>query len=86
MSAPAKVVVHYDGTDLGKIYLRDIGQRNGLGGGKGIFSLGQDRYITHGQDATLVLTSDAAMSETVGVIKKYVDLGSFSTTNVAMVP
>jgi transketolase C-terminal domain/subunit len=76
-------VVKYDGTDVGPIYLRDIGQRNQLGGGKGIYTLGQDRYLAHGDDATLISTSDVMLSNTVGVIKHYADAGSFSVTIVA---
>ena len=70
-----KVVVHYGGTDAGPIYLRDVGQRNQLGGGKGIYTNGQDRYIHYGQDATLVATADVILScsvlssDSTGVIK-----------------
>jgi hypothetical protein len=73
-------VINYNGTDRGPIYLKDIGQRNGLGGGKGIYVRGQDRYISKGQTATLVSTSDVMLSNTSGVIKKMTDLGSFSVT------
>jgi hypothetical protein len=73
-------VVNYNGTDRGPVYLKDIGQRNGLGGGKSIYVKGQDRYISKGQTATLISTSDVMLSNTSGVIKKMTDLGSFSVT------
>ena len=73
-------VIQYDGTDVGPIYLKDVGQRNQLGGGKGIYTLGQDQYIDYGSDATLVSTSDVMLSVTSGVIKTYSDSGSLSVT------
>lgn len=73
-------VVTYDGTDYGSVYLRDVGQRNQLGGGKGIFVLGQDRYISYGQDATLVDTGDVLMSKNSGVIKTFETLGAFTVS------
>ena len=80
--------VSYDGTDVGKIYLSDIGQRNQLGGGQGIFSIGQDQYLSSGEDATFVSTSDvmlsaSATSDRTGVIKRYEDAGSFTVTRTA---
>lgn len=71
-------VVKYDGTDIGRIYLRDVGQRNQLGGGLSIFRYGQDRYISYGQDATFIDTGDVLMSKDRGVIKTYETLGSFT--------
>lgn len=71
-------VIHYNGTDVGPIYLKDIGQRNQLGGGKGIYCIGQDQYIDYGSDATLVSTSDVMLSTTSGVIKHWDDAGSFT--------
>jgi hypothetical protein len=73
-------IVQYDGTDVGKIYLRDVGQRNQLGGGKGIFVEGQDQYITAGGDATFISTSDVMLSATSGVIKSFETSGSFTVT------
>lgn len=73
-------IVKYDGTDVGKIYLRDIGQRNQLGGGQGVYTIGQDQYIDYGGDATLLSTSDVMLSATSGVIKNFDDAGSFSVT------
>lgn len=75
-----RTTVTYDGTDYGLIYLRDCGQRNQLGGGKGIFVLGQDQYLAHGSDATLVNTGDVLMSryDASGVIKHFADAGAFT--------
>lgn len=73
-------VIHYNGTDLGRIYLRDIGQRNQLGGGKGIYVRGQDQYIDYGSDATFISTPDVALSATYGVIKSFSDAGSLNVT------
>jgi hypothetical protein len=72
--------VAYNGTNRGSVYLRDVGQRNGLGGGRSIYVRGQDRYISYGQTALLVSTSDVMTSTMSGVIKKMADLGSFSVT------
>jgi hypothetical protein len=57
-------VVHYDGTDFGRIYLGDVGRRRQLGGAvvEGVVALGQDRYIHKGQDATFVQTGQILMS------------------------
>ena len=76
-------IVKNDGTNRGDIYLRDIGQRNQLGGGKGIYTLGQDQYIGYGGDATFVSTSDVMLSATSGVIKAMEDAGSFTVTKNA---
>lgn len=73
-------VIQYDGTNVGDIYLKDVGQRNQLGGGKGVYTLGQDRYINYGGDTTLVSTSDVMLSATSGVIKSFQDSGSFTVT------
>jgi len=62
--------VRYDGTDYGKIYLGDVGQRNQLGTGRGIYSYGQDRYLSHGQDATFIDTGDVLLSANRGRIAK----------------
>ena len=72
--------IKYDGTNIGSIYLKDVGQRNQLGGGKGIYTLGQDQYISYGSDTTLVSTSDVMLSATSGVIKKYQTNGSLTVT------
>ncbi|RKY81863.1 hypothetical protein DRQ07_02875 [candidate division KSB1 bacterium] len=74
------VIVNYDGTNYGRVYLRDIGQRNQLGGGKGIYTIGQDQYLSYGQDATFIATSDVYMSANSGVIKSMEDKGAFTVT------
>ena len=71
-------VVQYDGTDYGRIYLGDIGQRNQLGGGKGLYTLGQDQYVHPGTDYTFVQTGDVLLSASKGRIKKFVDKGAFT--------
>jgi hypothetical protein len=75
-------VVHYDGTNVGPIYLKDIGQRSQLGGGKGIYTLGQDRYIDPGTDTTFVSTSDVMLSVTKGVLSKLVANGNVTVETV----
>jgi len=72
-------IVHYDRTDAGRIYLGDVGQRNQLGEGQGLSTRGQDRYISFGQDATLVQTGDVAMSQQAGRIKHFTDTTNFRT-------
>lgn len=72
--------VAYNGINRGSVYLRDIGQRNGLGGGRSIYIKGQDRYISYGQTAALVSTGQVMTSTMSGVIKKMSDLGSFTIT------
>ena len=70
-----KTFVNNDCTNRGSIYLKDIGQRNQLGGGRGIYVNGQDQYIDWGTDTTLVATSDVILScsvlghDSTGVIK-----------------
>jgi hypothetical protein len=78
-------IVKYDGTDIGRIYLGDVGQRNQLGTGKGIYSYGQDRYLSYGQDATFVTTSDVMMSLASGRLKFGVDSSSL-TVDATTVP
>jgi hypothetical protein len=76
--------IAYNGVDLGPIYLKDIGQRNQLGGGKGIYVIGQDQYIDHGADATLISTSDVMMSCTSGTIHHFAtDASAFTVVITA---
>ena len=70
-TATTTTVVKYDTTNLGRIYLRDVGGRNQMGNGNGIFITGQDRYISYGQDATLLNTSPVILSADRGVIKTF---------------
>ena len=78
-------IITYDKTDIGRIYLGDVGQRNQLGTGKGIYSYGQDKYISHGHDATFVTTGDVMMSRSVGTIKMALDATAI-TLNSHTVP
>jgi len=78
----AKINIKYDKTDVGPIYLRDIGARNQLGGGRGIYILGQDQYINAGADTTLALTGDVLLSSTKGVIHDH-DGTSFTVTYIS---
>ena len=49
--------------DFGRVYLGDLGKRHGLGGAvEGVSTLGQDRYISWGQDATFMQTGNVLMS------------------------
>jgi hypothetical protein len=82
MAAPNyQTSVAYSGTDYGRIYLGDIGQRNQLGNGLGLYHQGQDHYISHGQTLNLVTTGDVLLSANKGRIKKFVDKGAFVVTN-----
>ena len=85
-------VVHYDGTNYGRIYLGDVGKRRGLGGAvEGVTTLGQDRYIEYGMDATFVQTGQVLMSASdwtssdgtafagkAGTIRNWVNKGAFT--------
>jgi len=62
----------YNGTNIGKIYLSDIGKRYGLGGGvEGDYSdgAGQDRFIIWGETVILDKSGTVLRSWTSGVIK-----------------
>jgi len=88
MPAPAinaTTIVHYDGTNYGRIYLGNIGQRHQLGSGRGLYTHGQDRYMSYGQDATFTTTGDLLMDiqdTTHGRIGNFMKLGhrAFSIT------
>lgn len=81
------VIVKYDGTDYGRVYLGDVGRRHQLGGAKGLYTLGQDQYLSYGQDATFVATGDVIMSasyagyDRTGQIKNLQDRGAFTVTD-----
>jgi hypothetical protein len=81
--AYGQTVIHYNGTNIGPVYLKDIGQRNGLGGGRSIYIKGQDQYVDPGTDTTLVSTGDVMLSYTSGVIGKMIANGIFTVTIVA---
>lgn len=74
------VIVNYDGTNYGRVYLGDVGRRHQLGGAKGIYTIGQDQYLSHGEDATFVGTGDVYMSTNSGRIKNFEDRGAFTVT------
>ena len=75
------VVVSYDRTDYGRIYLCDVGMRRGLGGAKaGTYTLGQDMYLSHvasttdtsgHHDATFIKTGDVLLSINKGRIHQF---------------
>lgn len=73
--------VAYSGTNYGRVYLNDVGGRNQLGSGLGIYHLGQDQYINPGQTLVLQTTGDVLLSKARGRIKKFVDRGAFVVTN-----
>jgi transketolase C-terminal domain/subunit len=75
-----RVIVKYDRTDYGRIYLGDVGRRNQLGGAVGLYTHGQDRYLSHGQDATFVKTGDVMMSAVVGTIASMTAPNKFDRT------
>lgn len=82
MAAPAyTTTIAYSGNDYGRVYLNDVGGRNQLGSGLGIYHLGQDQYISHGQTKTLVTTGDVLLSVSKGRISKFVTKGAFVVTN-----
>lgn len=74
------VIVKYDGTDYGRVYLGDVGQRHQLGGGQGLYTKGQDRYLSYGSDTTFVGTGDVYMSANSGRIKSFQTRGAFTVT------
>ena len=73
------VVVKYDGTDFGRVYIGDAGKRRQLGGAPdGLTTLGQDRYLSYGSDTTFVRTGQVMMSIDQGVIGKMIDKTAFT--------
>lgn len=78
MAMAKTTVVVYDATNYGKVYLGDVGQRNQLGTGRGIYSRhGQDQYLHHvadgtayHHDATLINTGDVLLNTDRGRIAK----------------
>lgn len=73
----ATVTLKYDGTNYGSIYLRDIGQRNQLGGGRGLYIHGQDRYVDWSGTYTLLRTQEVMESINSGVIGNFLDKTAF---------
>lgn len=63
--------VVYSGTDIGPIYLGDVGRRPGLGGGNSIYTTGQDKYIKSGETKRLLNTSEVQLSVDAGTLLHY---------------
>lgn len=66
--------VTYTGTNVGKIYLSDIGKRYQLGGGREgdyFSSSGQDRYIIWGETLVLQASGEVLMSYANGILKYF---------------
>lgn len=74
MASGNQVQIVYKGTNVGKIYLSDVRQRLGLGGGQeGDYNGGQDQYIIWGETLILNKTGEVLMSWTDGVLKYFSD-------------
>jgi len=66
--------ISYTGTNVGKIYLSDIGKRYQLGGGReGDYgnSGGDDQYIMWGETVVLQKTGEVLNSKAHGVLKYF---------------
>ena len=75
-------VVHTGATDVGQLYLADVGRRNSLGGGTSIYGYGQDQYINAGDTIQLVATSQVLLSIDRGMLKTFSDDGTLTVTFV----
>ena len=70
--ADNQIRIRYLGTNVGKIYLSDVGKRLGLGGGReGGYGYGQDQYIVWGETLILQATGEVLMSAADGVLKYF---------------
>jgi len=70
--ADNQIRIRYFGTNVGKIYLSDVGKRLGLGGGQeGGYGYGQDQYIVWGETLILQATGEVLMSAADGVLKYF---------------
>lgn len=81
-----KLRVEYLGTNVGKIYLSDVGKRLGLGGAQeGDYLGGQDSYMIWGETRVLDLTSEVLLSQASGILKHFSDATNtdWSTKNGA---
>ena len=76
----ATVTLKYDGTNFGPVYLKDIGMRNQLGGGRGLYIHGQDRYVDWSTSTTLLRTQEVMASINSGVIGDMLDKTAFHVT------
>jgi len=75
-------IVHTGATDVGQLYLADIGRRNSLGGGVSIYGYGQDQYINSGDIIELVATSQVLLSIDRGMLKTFSDDGTLTISFV----
>ena len=75
-------IVHTGATDVGQLYLADIGRRNSLGGGVSIYGYGQDQYINSGDTIELVATSQVLLSIDRGMLKTFSDDGTLTISFV----
>lgn len=73
-------ITHTGSTDVGQLYLADVGRRNSLGGGVSIYGYGQDQYINPGQTIELVATSQVLLSIDRGMLKTFSDDGTLTVT------
>ena len=73
-------IVHTGATDVGQLYLADVGRRNSLGGGASIYEYGQDQYINPGETIELVATSQVLLSIDRGMLKTFSDDGTLTVT------
>ncbi len=64
-----------NGAFTSRIYLGDIGRRNGLGGGPSVYGLGQDQYLDLGTPIVLQETSDVTLSIAKGTLYKLQAMG-----------
>lgn len=64
------------------IYLADVGQRSGLGGGQGIYHQGQDQYLDNGATITLEATGDVLLSISKGILSKLIAMGLVTVQDV----
>ena len=67
-----RLKVSYTGTNVGKIYFRDVDRRQQLGGAaEGNYNGGQDQYIIWGESKVFELTGDVLHSVSHGVMKYF---------------
>ena len=70
MALEKYTLVSYVGTDIGKVYIEDIGKRKQLGGGDQ-FVKGQDIVIEHGDTIALVNSGNVLVSSELGILKTW---------------
>lgn len=75
--------VSYFGTNVGKIYLSDIGKRLGLGGAQeGNYTYGQDEYIMWGEVKILDIVGEVVSSMSSGILAHFSDPTNPSWNNL----